>query len=283
MRLQPDKKLHSREHLLADDLARGLGELKKFPAYLGIAQRFHESDLRSLLSRVLQKADLPVDARGKYFFAALRGFIKKPFRPAKKKKRKPKKMQRNYPMPQQLPIIQLPHKVLRKKASEIPVREIRSREIQELIMRMKETLSRTANGVGLAGPQVNKSLRIFIVSEEAEYIDKLNKKDLTHEESVAPRPLPEAPHKWKYYVFINPIIRNSSKKRLEDAEGCLSVRDKFGSVRRAEKVSIEALDENGKKFMRGYSKFFARVVQHEYDHLEGVLFVDRAEVFITPS
>lgn len=92
MRLQPDKKLHSREHLLADDLARGLGELKKFPAYLGIAQRFHESDLRSLLSRVLQKADLPMDARGKYFFAALRGLIKKSSYAPKKKKQKTKKI-----------------------------------------------------------------------------------------------------------------------------------------------------------------------------------------------
>lgn len=186
-------------------------------------------------------------------------------------------------MPQQLPIVQLPHKVLRKKAVEIPIREIRSREIQDLIARMKETLSHTVNGVGLAGPQVNKSLRIFIVSEEAEYVDKLNKGKHDPTESTAKAHSPETPQKWNYYVFINPVIKKSSKKRFEDAEGCLSVREKFGIVKRAEKVSIEALDESGKKFMRGYSKFFARVVQHEHDHLEGVLFIDRAEEFITPS
>ena len=186
-------------------------------------------------------------------------------------------------MPQQLPIVQLPHKVLRKKATEVPIREILSHEIQDIIARMKETLSHTANGVGLAAPQVNKSLRIFIVSEEAEYLDKLNKKKRNHGEPAPHKQLSETPQKWNYYVFINPVILKSSKKRLEDAEGCLSVRDKFGAVRRAEKVSIEAFDETGKKFTRGYSKFFARVLQHEYDHLEGVLFIDRAEVFITPS
>ena len=72
MRLTPDKKLHSREHLLADDLSRMLGEEKRFAAYLGIAKRYYESDLRGLARRVLEKQDLPQEARGKYFFAALR-------------------------------------------------------------------------------------------------------------------------------------------------------------------------------------------------------------------
>lgn len=72
MRLTPDKKLHSREHLLADDLSRMLGEEKRFASYLGISQRYYESDLRALARRVLEKQDLPPEARGKYFFAALR-------------------------------------------------------------------------------------------------------------------------------------------------------------------------------------------------------------------
>lgn len=77
MRLTPDTKLHSREHLLADDLSRALGEPKRFSSYLGIALRHHESDLRALLRYVLEKNDLPPEARGKYFFAALRGLPKR--------------------------------------------------------------------------------------------------------------------------------------------------------------------------------------------------------------
>lgn len=92
MRLTPDKKLHSREHLLADDLSRMLGEEKKFAAYLGIAQRYYESDLRALARRVREKQDLPADARGKYFFAALRD---KPRRDKKKRSRKKKPKKRH--------------------------------------------------------------------------------------------------------------------------------------------------------------------------------------------
>ena len=69
---EPDPKLFSREHVVADDLSRMLGEQKRFGAYLGIAQRYRESDLRSLAKFVLHKDDLPQDARGKYFFACLR-------------------------------------------------------------------------------------------------------------------------------------------------------------------------------------------------------------------
>jgi hypothetical protein len=95
MRFEPDKHLHSKEHLLADDLSGMMGEPKKFAAYLGIAELYHESDLRALARRVLEKEDLPAQARGKYFFAALRGFAKKPGAKlknlrGKKKKRKAK-------------------------------------------------------------------------------------------------------------------------------------------------------------------------------------------------
>ena len=78
MRLEPDRRLHSREHLLADDLSRDMREQKKFARYLGIAKLYYESDLRGLARRVLEKEDLPIEARGKYFFASLRGLVKKP-------------------------------------------------------------------------------------------------------------------------------------------------------------------------------------------------------------
>ncbi len=75
MRLEPDKKLHSREHVLAEDLSQMLGEPKRFAAYLGIAKRYYERDLRGLARTVREKADLPEDARGNYFFACLRGLM----------------------------------------------------------------------------------------------------------------------------------------------------------------------------------------------------------------
>ena len=91
MRLTPDKKLHSREHLLADDLTTMMGEPKRFAAYLGIAKRYYESDLRALARRVREKDNLPVEARGKYFFAALRGMTPIPIQKKKSRKKKPKK------------------------------------------------------------------------------------------------------------------------------------------------------------------------------------------------
>ena len=94
MRFEPDKHLHSKEHLLADDLSRLMGEPKKFAAYLGIAELYYESDLRALARRVLEKDDLPAEARGKYFFAALRGFAKKPDAKLKNLRRKKRKNKR---------------------------------------------------------------------------------------------------------------------------------------------------------------------------------------------
>lgn len=88
MRLTPDKHLHSKEHLLADDLSKMLGEPKRFAAYLGIAKLYYEGDLRSLAKRVLEKQDLPREARGKYFFGALKGFPKKQGVVFKKRKKR---------------------------------------------------------------------------------------------------------------------------------------------------------------------------------------------------
>ncbi|MBI2052237.1 MAG: hypothetical protein HYT38_00970 [Candidatus Sungbacteria bacterium] len=75
---RPNKRLHSKEHLLAEDISVLMAEPKKFAAYLGIARLYYESDLRALAKRVLEKKDLPMAARGKYFFGALKGLTKKP-------------------------------------------------------------------------------------------------------------------------------------------------------------------------------------------------------------
>lgn len=91
MKLEPDKHLFSREHVLADDLSIMLGENKKFAAYLGIAKRYYERDLRALARMVLEKQDLPPEARGRYFFGCLRKLAKIPgvtLKRAKKSKKK---------------------------------------------------------------------------------------------------------------------------------------------------------------------------------------------------
>ena len=182
-----------------------------------------------------------------------------------------------------LPIIKEPNKVLRSRAEEVSPEDIQSKEIRALIADMKETLKNTPDGVGLAAPQVNEGLRIFIVSEEVEEIDRAEKegwkrKYVDKEGNKNERPYEK--REWKYYVFINPAVKNISKACIEDAEGCLSVPGKFGIVNRHEKITVEALGENGKKFTRGASRFFARVVQHELDHLDGTLFIDKVEKYI---
>lgn len=91
MKFTPDKHLHSREHVLADDLSKMLAEPKRFAAYLGIAKLYYESDLRALARRILEKSELPAEARGKYFFAALKDFPKQPgvkFKNLKKKQKR---------------------------------------------------------------------------------------------------------------------------------------------------------------------------------------------------
>lgn len=177
------------------------------------------------------------------------------------------------------PVVKLPNRVLRKKAEEVAVRDIRTPAIQKLIAGMKQTLAATPDGVGLAAPQVGESLRIFIVSEETEEIDRAQKTGWERRRKDNPGEKNEKPYEtrpWKYHVFINPIVKKTSRKKLEGAEGCLSVPGEFGLVPRREKITVSAYDESGKKFARGASRFFARVIQHELDHLEGTLFIDKA-------
>lgn len=176
-------------------------------------------------------------------------------------------------------IVKIPHKVLRRKANDILVREISSPKIQKLIATMKALLAATTDGVGLAAPQVGEPMRIFIVSEEAEEIDKAEKKGHKRRLTENSKEIHERPYEkrnWKYYVFINPAVKNKSRRKLDGPEGCLSVPGKFGTIARHEKITVEAYDETGKKFTRGASRFFARVTQHELDHLDGILFVDNA-------
>lgn len=182
-----------------------------------------------------------------------------------------------------LPIVKEPASVLRGTARDIAVADISSRRIQNLIRAMKHTLKHTPDGVGLAAPQVGFPLRLFIISEEAEEIDRAQqqkKEGIPADETDTSRHGDDKPYlerEWKYYVFINPRVLRKSRDKIPGPEGCLSVPKIFGTVQRHMKISVTAHDEHGKKITRGAARFFARVMQHELDHLEGVLFIDKAK------
>lgn len=158
-----------------------------------------------------------------------------------------------------------PNPLLRKRSAEIDPAQIQGKEVQAAIRDLRETLETSEDGIGIAAPQVGFSLRIFIVSEEAKYLD-----------GEAP---PEK-KEWSQYVYINPVISKYARKKVEGIEGCLSVPGKYGIVKRPEKVTITAYDETGKRFSHGAAKFYARVLQHELDHLDGTLFIDKVKRFI---
>lgn len=158
-------------------------------------------------------------------------------------------------------IVQVGDRVLRDVAQEVPVSEIQSQRVQEVIREMKEVLDNEPDGAALAAPQIGVSLRIFILAK------KVFGADSSH----------EAMSKDPHLVFINPVIMKRSKKKATVDEGCLSVRGKYGTVKRSTNVTIEAYDEYGEKFTRGAGGLLAQAFQHECDHMNGTLFFDTAE------
>jgi len=150
-----------------------------------------------------------------------------------------------------LQVIQYPHPTLRHVSK--PLKRV-DRELRELISQMCD-LMYEHQGVGLAGNQVDLPYRVFVANPTG---DPANK---------------DAEH-----VFINPVIL-SGKGHVEGEEGCLSIPGLVGEVVRKERVKIEAFNLAGEQFTGELDGLFARIVQHEIDHLDGMLFIDR----LTPS
>ena len=176
-------------------------------------------------------------------------------------------------------IVQNGNSVLRKIAKEVPVAGIVKPKIQKILKDMAEALHSQDDGVAIAAPQIGLPLRIFIVSgrifEEDFIRGKKPEKKLPSQKSS---------HKIgkniKYHkdlIFINPIFKKISKDKKLMVEGCLSVRPIYGKVRRATRATIEAHDEHGKKFTKEASGLLAHIFQHETDHLNGILFIDKAK------
>jgi peptide deformylase len=144
-----------------------------------------------------------------------------------------------------------PNPILHKKSKELTLEEIQTEDIQNLIKQMIPTMY-LKDGVGLAAPQINRSLQICVIHKN--YTDKKDK-DL---------------------VLVNPVWKKVGIFKDWDEEGCLSVPNTFGKVKRYKKIKVKALDRDGNKLEFTASNFFARVIQHEVDHLNGILFIEKA-------
>ena len=146
-----------------------------------------------------------------------------------------------------LEIIKQPDPLLRQRSKEISSEVLGQPETQELIDDMIATMWQ-ADGVGIAAPQVGKNIRVIIITQINEAM-----------------------------ALVNPIITRFSIRRNAMDEGCLSVPGFFGSVKRSNAVRVRALERNGKMIKFKAEGLIARIIQHEIDHLDGVLFIDRAK------
>jgi peptide deformylase len=158
-----------------------------------------------------------------------------------------------------LKVARMGHPVLRARARPLDRAELRSAAVQKLIDDMMDTMIEY-HGVGLAAPQVHEGLRIFVAALDAK-----------EDGEVDERPL----------AIINPEISVIGDEVIEDWEGCLSIPDIRGRVPRAREIKVRGLDRQGDRIELHAHDFPARVIQHETDHLHGVLFFDRMKSFET--
>ena len=165
-----------------------------------------------------------------------------------------------------LEIVQVGHPVLRQPARELALDELASTRIQQLVADMRETM-RAAPGVGLAAPQVGESLQLVVIEDPAEYHAKLTPEELAaRERETVP-----------FHVLVNPKLTVRTEEVVRAFEGCLSFDGFSMIVPRARKVRVEALDEHGQRVVRVATGWYARILQHEIDHLNGTVCIDRAD------
>jgi len=162
-----------------------------------------------------------------------------------------------------LKIVQAGEPVLRQRARELSPAEIRGTEIQQLIEWMRETM-RDAPGVGLAAPQVGLPLQLAVIEDPADL-----------QKAIAPEKLAERGRRpVPFHVIVNPSLTLDGES-IEFFEGCLSVSGFAGLVPRARRVQVECLNERGEPASIAAEGWYARILQHEIDHLHGTLYIDR--------
>jgi peptide deformylase len=165
-----------------------------------------------------------------------------------------------------LKIVQVGEPVLRQQARLLTADEIRSASIQQLIELMRETMY-DAPGVGLAAPQIGLSLQLAVIEDKPEYTagsppDRLKERERS--------PVP-------FHVIINPKLTLHEEEMAEFYEGCLSFAGYVAKVKRARRVTVECLDHSAEPKVIEASGWYARILQHEIDHLNGMVYVDRMD------
>ncbi len=164
-------------------------------------------------------------------------------------------------------ILQKGHKVLAQKATIVSQAEIKSSRIKKVIADLIDALEKEDDGVAIAAPQIGIPLRIFVVSKK---VFTLHMTDEEREEAEKKGGL-------KHLVCINPEITKLSREKDWMDEGCLSVRYLYGKVRRSKKVLLRAQNENGEFVTLSGKDLIAQIFQHETDHLNGILFFEKAK------
>lgn len=150
-----------------------------------------------------------------------------------------------------LPIVKEPTPSLRERSLEVDRLSLEDEKTKKFLRDLVETMY-AASGIGIAATQVGANVRVCVIGKDA------------------------VPGKKNDLILVNPVIERTSKKALSDTEGCLSVPRVYGSVKRWKDLDVSALDERGNPLSFTASNFFARVIQHEVDHMNGTLFIDTA-------
>ncbi len=151
-----------------------------------------------------------------------------------------------------LPITKEPNPLLHQVSKNLTAEQITSKETKEFLANLIETMY-VKDGVGIASVQVGNPIQMCVIA-----------RDFT-------------PDKKTDLVLINPKFEKKSVLREWGEEGCLSVPNTYGSVRRFKKIKVSALNEKGEKIEFVATEFFARIIQHEIDHLNGILFIEKAK------
>ena len=154
--------------------------------------------------------------------------------------------------------------MLRQTAQSLTSAEIRSAPVQQLIEFMRATMY-DAPGVGLAAPQIGESLQLAVIEDKEIYHQNLSEEELKLRKR---KPIP-------FHVIVNPKLTIIKKKSVDFYEGCLSMAGFVGVVPRHLAVKVECLNEKGEPVMINAEGWYARILQHEIDHLHGILCVDR--------
>src|SRR5215216_1107491 len=163
-----------------------------------------------------------------------------------------------------LKIVQAGDPVLRKQSRQLTKEEISSPAIQELIELMRDAMHE-APGVGLAAPQIGVPIQVAVIEDRAEYLTRLSADELAEYQRAA---IP-------FHVIINPKLTVLDDSSAKFFEGCLSVAGFSAVVDRALNVRVECLNERGEEVTINAQGWYARILQHEIDHLNGILYIDR--------